>query len=918
MSEEMENSSEAIDNICKDREIIDSFISEAKEHLETIEDDFLSLEEQKDAPDQELLDKVFRAVHSVKGAAGFLGLENMTRLAHVMETILARMREGEMKPESVYIDALLAGVDFLSAMLDDISNSNAIDISAILERLSKIIDQEKEVAAKPAKIDLSCDLQASDVSAYQPEEEGGQQIMRDDKTPPAARDKKAVDFSNTIRIHVDVLDRLMTLAGEMVLVRNQLLRHLDESKTVPRSISQRIDMVTSELQETIILTRMQPMSKIFGKFPRIVRDMGKKLNKKIKLDIDGSEAELDKTILESLADPMTHIIRNCCDHGIETPEERISMGKPASGRISIKAYHEAGRVNIEIGDDGRGIDLAAIKKKALKQGLKSEAELDQMGEKEIYRLLFLPGFTTADKVSSVSGRGVGMDVVKTGIDKLGGVVDIESTLGEGTGIHLRLPLTLAIIPCLIVKSGDFRYAVPQSNLVEMVCLYDEAVRAKIECADDQEVYRLRDHLLPMVRLSEILANPKRFSREVRARITQTHSTAQHRAWENYLEEKKIHKDAEFSQSLNFAVLKVGDGLFGLIVDQILGTEEIVVKPMHSTMKSLGIYSGATIMGDGRVALILDTDGIAMHAGIMQGGRITASAVKEKIGKDSKDEDMQTVLLFKYGEKEQFAMALPLIKRIEKISMDRVEKVGEREFITIDDTPTRLLRLDQVLSVSPMMQRNEMFLVLPRHIKRPVGLLVSNLVDIEETAIEMNVDSFMEDGLLGTDVIRGALTLFIDIYRITDKIEPEWFAERRIDSFGETAAPLETACHILLLEDASFFRYLIKGYLEADGYRVTAAENGDIGLEHITNTNFDLVVSDLEMPVMNGWDFMRHVRQKSRQPNIPAIALTSLDTEYDRARALKSGFDRYEVKMDRERFLTAVASLLDLKRQRTQT
>jgi two-component system chemotaxis sensor kinase CheA len=713
---------------------------------------------------------------------------------------------------------------------------------------------------------------------------------------------------------VDILDQLMNLAGELVLVRNQLLRNLDESKTVSRSISQRIDVVTSELQETIILTRMQPMSKIFGKFPRIVRDMGKKLKKKITLDIDGSEAELDKTILESLADPMTHILRNCCDHGIELPEERVQKGKPESGHITIRAYHEAGRVNIEISDDGRGIDIAAIKQKALAQGLKTEAELDQMSEKEVSRLIFLPGFTTTDRVGKVSGRGVGMDVVKTGIDKLGGVVDIESAANQGTTIHLRLPLTLAIIPCLIVTSGDFRYAVPQANLVEMVCLYDEAVKDKIECADDLEVYRLRNRLLPMVRLSEILARSLRFDRQTRASITQKYGRAQNEAWNRYLEEKKSDEEAEFTQTLNFAVLKVGDGLFGLIVDQIMGTEEIVVKPMHSALKSLSIYSGATIMGDGKVALILDTDGIATHAGIMENGRIAASAIERREKQSSKDEEAQTVLLFQYGEKEQFALALPLIKRIEKVSLDQVEKIGDREFITIDGTPTRVLRLDQVLSVSPLKQCQDMFLVLPRHIKRPVGLLISKLVDIEETSIKMNVDSFMEDGLLGTDVIRGALTLFIDIYRITDKIEPEWFAERRMSAFGESRAPSDTAHSILLLEDASFFRHLIKGYLEADGYRVTAVENGKAGLDCLAATDFDLIVSDLEMPELNGWDFLRQVRRKSSQPDIPAIALTSLDSDEDRTRAIKSGFNRYEVKLDREQFLSSVAALLDLKRQ----
>jgi len=876
------------DLLCNDPELIESFIAEAKEHLDTVEDDFLNLEKQRDNPDRALLDKVFRAIHSVKGAAGFLGLSNMTGLAHVMETLLTRMRAGEILPESEYIDALLEGVDLLTVMLDDVKNSNEVDITGVHDRLSCLLDHDLSrrhpIHERPATdlIDRICVL-----------------------------DKSAVDFGSTIRIPVDILDKLMVQAGELVLVRNQHLLSVDDSDSVTRSISHRLDLVTSELQETIISTRMQPIGRIFGKFPRIVRELGKNLGKQIQITITGHDAELDKTILESLADPMTHIIRNCCGHGVETPEERMRAGKPKSGNITLAAYHEAGRVNIEITDDGRGIDPELIRKKVLEKNLKTEAELEQMSDKEILHLIFLPGFTTTDEASDVSGRGVGMDVVKNGIEKLGGSFDLDSTVDKGTTIHLRLPLTLAIIPCLLVTVGKDLYAIPQTSLEELVCLYDKDIKTKMECADDQEIYRLRDRLLPIARLSEVMGRPKRFTREVRAEIAKAYQKRQEKAWQEFISAGGEENGSQFTQSLNIAVLKAGSSRYGLIVDQILGTEEIVVKPMHWAVKSLGIYSGATIMGNGKVALILDVEGIARHAGIMLDGRIDIAP--EELGKTIRDEDLQTVLLFRSGEKEQFAMSLPLIRRIEPISMSDIEKIGEREYITVDGKSTLVLRLDQVLDVTPVVEKEEMYMILPRHIKRPVGLLISRLIDIEETAVELDVESFPADGLLGTGIIRELMTLFIDIYRIVEIIEPEWFADRRMGLFGKAGPPPESAKKILLLEDISFFRHLIKGYLEADGYKVITAENGRVGLDHIDATQFDLIVSDLEMPTMNGWDFLKHVRQDTHQKYTPAMALTALDSEKDRKRAMDCGFDRYELKLDRERFLTTVAELLGVEK-----
>jgi two-component system chemotaxis sensor kinase CheA len=398
---------------------------------------------------------------------------------------------------------------------------------------------------------------------------------------PARKDERV----NTLRINVALLDRLMNLAGELVLVRNQAVRVADPADAQLRQVVQRLNAVTSGVQQAVMLTRMQPVSNLFGKFPRLVRDLAKQLGKQIELTTRGTEVELDKAILESLSDPLTHLIRNCCDHGIETPAERVAAGKPPQGHVLLHAHHEGGQIRIEVRDDGRGIDPDRVRRKALGQGLKTAAELAAMSTAELQALVLLPGFSTAEQVTEVSGRGVGMDVVKTNVEHVGGSLQIESSPGGGTSVHLRLPLTLAIIPCLIVTAGGQRYAIPQKDLEELVCLEGDKA-GKVETANDQEVYRLRNRLLPLVRLSELLARPRPFDAAARAEI--------------------LHRPRPANALVSFAVVKVGGERFGLVIDGFLNTEEIVVKPMHPVLKPLRIFSGATIMGDGRVALILDT------------------------------------------------------------------------------------------------------------------------------------------------------------------------------------------------------------------------------------------------------------------------------------------------------------------------
>jgi two-component system chemotaxis sensor kinase CheA len=1087
----------------KEQEMFDLFLAEANDHLETIEKELLVLEKETDSDNKETIDDLFRAIHSIKGSSGFMQFDKINDLSHVMETLLQKMRNGDIKPEGKYIDSLLSGVDLLNTMIEDIKNSESVDIEEVKKIIvqltqstgdqshSSINDRQKSIKTDKKFIDsatkvethisqqdvsskkqrnksrqkkakkenaqslalpkeqlnsiyqsfgftisetilkqtspnhelyilkfnlydneklpsylvtklqkmgiiidanidthaeiftqdltsepliynvlyasileremiiLSLDLTEDDVVQLTQiknnfsvdsdhcylEDINSNEIIEcssskadiirseknnsinhstdlaisnnqnrsdmseddvielkrihtteskkyTDQTKPSTQDIPRLmgGHSETIRVDVQILDQLMTLVGELVLVRNRQLVSIDH---VDSTSVEDLDLVTSELQETIMRTRMQPIGSLLGKLPRIVRDLSKKLNKKIDIITFGNEVELDKSILETLSDPLTHLIRNCCDHGIEKPEERIKRGKSDKGTISIQAFHEAGQINITITDDGRGIDPEMIKQKLIEKGFKNESDFSDMSDKEILSFILIPGFSTSNQVSNVSGRGVGMDVVQTSIEQFGGTLELNSSLGEGTTIHLRLPLTLAIIPSLIVEIDHMRYAIPQINLEELVSLYDNDIYTKIETAGNREVYRLRGKLLPLIRLNEILKRSEKFSDKIRAQITKQYSS--------HFQSDQSTK----SKKLEIAVVKVGSRHFGVIVEKVHGMEEIVVKPMHNVTKQIDIYSGATVLGDGMVALILDIEGIAQHAGLSMSEYL--KYFDKDLHLDEIKEDVHSALLFKSGPKELFAVPLTLIKRVERIKMSQIEIIGEKEYIVIDDIETQVLRLDSVLNVSPCEMNDEMSLILPKHIKRPFGILISNVEDIRSVPKTLNVDTMKRDGLLGSAIIQNRIALFIDIFRIIEIAEPDWFEDRRLKT-----PPPDKSRHVLLVEDSKFLQQLEKRYLESDNYKVTSAVNGKEALNLLNEYNFDIIISDIEMPVMNGWEFMKTVRKIKEYHNLPSIAVTSLNTDADRQKSRESGFNAYHVKIDRESLLSEMSELLSIR------
>lgn len=697
------------------------------------------------------------------------------------------------------------------------------------------------------------------------------------------------DKTASLRISVELLDRLMTLTGELTLIRNQSLLAFDQDDGHLRPIVQRLDAVTSSLQETVLRTRMQPVGNLFGKFPRVIRDLGRQLGKQVEMTVVGREVELDKTILEQLSDPLTHLVRNSVDHGIESPAERIAKGKPAAGQITLTAAHEDGQVRIEIRDDGKGIDAQAVRAKALAMRLKTEAELDRMSTRELLSLILLPGFSTAMQVTEVSGRGVGMDVVKTNIELLEGSLTIDSQLGAGTAMILRMPLTLAIIPCLIVTVNGERYAIPQRELEEAVCLHP-GMSGRIERAYDTEVYRLRERLLPVVRLRDVLSRPQPFTAETKSEILAEHAA-----------------NVDPTRIEYILVLRLPGRRFGLVVDEVRGTEEVVVKPMHASIKRVGIFTGATIMGDGRVALITDVGGIVEHARLS----FEAALQAEKKAASAR-ESMQThrVLLFESGPHEQFALPLLQIRRIEMISRDRLDRVGDHEYVTVDGVSLRVLRLDKVINVSapdsdPEGSASRMSLILPKFVAQPMAILVSRIIDTESLSVDLQEHPEQDDGILGSAIVRDRLTLFLDLHRLMQKL-----FEKSVKATAAPTAPVPSArpSRLLLIDDTPFFREVVKRYLAADGHEVETAVNGEDGLNRLAKgPEFDLIVSDIEMPVMDGWEFAREVRRRGIRT--PMLALTSLSGIPYEVKAKECGFDSYEVKLDHDRLVRKVGNLL---------
>ncbi|MBF0110261.1 MAG: response regulator [Magnetococcales bacterium] len=1141
----------------EDDELLGMFVQEASEHLETIEPDLLTLEENGDDTEPEIINRLFRGVHSIKGSAGFFGLTNITKLSHIMENLLGKVRERTMSASPAVTDSLLSGLDKLKAMIEDVSASGSVDASeeirviqavldgdgggagaapreavtpaaappapeaaseeapppdeggnaeasaseadgavvaeaalppemaevvkpvpepkapvpasapkapapasagpamsatapsgagfdlgryaevvsdsiihgrrfflfhldvegsgpekrtrfnqtkALLSSVGKVVDTDPPIAGEqdleryagvsldllittvleedllvsllqtegsrvkrleiPAELarkvappkgtapsasrrqevaveeDIAAELVQEDVGfkprlrrpepgslatvAGKGRDAGGTSGTKGSGGPPAVEE--------TLRVSVSLLDELINMAGELVLARNQLTRAAVEVQTqFPHfgPLIQNLDSITSRIQEKVMQARMQPVSVVFNKFPRIVRDLARKLEKKIDLEIRGGEVDLDKSVIEHLSDPLTHMIRNVADHAIELPQDRVKIGKPEAGQVELAAYHENGLVNISLADDGAGIDAEKVKQKALERGQITERQADAMSEEDALNLIFAPGLSMAKKVSDVSGRGVGMDVVRTNIEKLGGTVTVQSKVGKGTTIILKLPLTLAIIPAMIVSSGNQRFAIPEIGLVEIVRIAESDRANQIETVGNAPVLRLRNMLLPLVDLAEVLGvsriwppgsgvNDRRArlsdrraqARKARdaARIGGSTSLSLSAGPKDGVERRDDLSDRRDPNNLvaYVMVLNVGGNEFGMVVDEVLDSEEIVVKPLPSYFKDNLCFSATTILGDGSVSLIID------YAGLMEQAKINFSNVERATRMDLDEErraalrERQNIILLETGTGLIMGIVHSMVRRVEKISPKLLDTIGGLPYVRYDGRTFRAVYPDQVMGLEGMGYSGgdpeeegdaDLCMVVPNIPNIQAGLIFSRIIDTRETHIDLDCRAIRADGLFGSAQIDDRVVLFPDVNTVLALAGIEMpHVPAQVDRSGLRA---------LVVDDTPFLRALTSNYLQSVGFEVDQAEDGHIALNKLRNGEFDLLVTDLNMPGMDGFE-LAHEIPSTIHADIPMIATTSSISSEVEQRCFKAGFVSCVPAIDKNRLLKVVA------------
>ena len=754
-------------------DLIKEFLVESIENLDRLDSELVKLE--SDPSSQELLGSIFRTIHTIKGSCGFLGFSKLEKVAHVGESLLSRLRDGKLSLSPEFTTGLLAMVDAIRTMLGEIQSTEVDGTETypeLIEALNKLMnlgqeaapkaaaeapspkehskkrsgESAKEIASKPvapasvappAELAPAARPEPSAPMAAAPEETAAAQHPTDDAQ---ARNSP----SETVRVDVRLLDRLMNLVGELVLARNQITqvsaRQSDANLVGP---AQQLNLLTSELQEQVMKTRMQPISNVFDKFPRVVRDVATNCGKQVLIDMVGKETEIDRSLLEAIKDPLTHIVRNSVDHGIEMPDHRVSRGKRPEGHLKLRACHEGGQVLVEISDDGAGIDTNRVKSKAIQRGIVTAQQAARMSEGELLNLIFLPGFSTAETITNLSGRGVGMDVVKNNIDRVNGTVDLQTNLGRGTTIKIKIPLTLAIVRAVIIQSIGRRFAIPQVNIQELVRLDADRAKKEIEAVHGVPVYRMRGWLLPLIYLSEELKLAK---------------------WAGSL--------ASEDDATNIVVLQANEHPFGLVVNEINDSEEIVVKPLSKQLRGLKVFAGATIMGDGKVALILDVVGLAQNARLLSEARdrVLAEDNAELLAKQVQDKtEKQTFLLFAGPDDARMAISLNAVARLEEFPAANVEKSGGEWVIQYRGKILPLLRLDVVLEERRTRLRHPKSPVGPDPLQvlvcndegRTIGIVVERILDIVEDRAELKIPAVRE-GIICAVVIDDRVTELIDI------------------------------------------------------------------------------------------------------------------------------------------------------------
>jgi len=907
------------------QEIIQEFLVESNEMLTQLDQDFVELEQRPE--DADLLSSIFRTIHTIKGACGFLGFEILESITHRAENLLSQLRDGERKLTPELTTLLLETFDVVRGILLLIEETQAEGDNRhedLVQRLQSVCDAaesptepaEPAVPVEPTPVETTTTTteNAAETEARKPTKEELERQIEEALAANEARDKaekeakaaaeaaKAAEAAqaneqtsapvaaakakadepedhpahrssiadSNIRVSVDLLDGLMNLVGELVLARNQILQYAEGREDGEfTATSQRLNLITTELQANVMKTRMQPIRLVWNKLPRVVRDLGSSFGKRIELEMEGADTELDKTIIEAIKDPLTHIVRNSCDHGIETPEARLAAGKPAHGVLSLRAFHEGGQVNIEIADDGAGIDPEAIKRKAIEKGTLTADQASRMSDREALDLVFAAGFSTAKQVTNVSGRGVGMDVVRTNIERIGGSLELQSELGRGAVIRIKIPLTLAIIPALVVTCSDERFAIPQVNLVELVRVEQGQTQGEsgaaqgIEWIHGTPVYRLRGKLLPLVYLNEAVRLP-------------------------------ASEQAE-SGSLNIVVVQADEKSFGLVVDSVQDTAEIVVKPLGKLLKSISVYAGATIMGDGHVALILDVMGLARAGRVIGEGRAHSEVAVDPV---STSVGSQAVLLFRSGGLDRLAVPLSLVDRLEEFPADRIEQSGGRPAVQYRNRILPLVPLSERLGEGAAEISDEQaaqVLVFSRG-QRRAGVIVDEILDIVDEHIEMR-PSTGRDGVIGSSVVDGKITDFIDVKSLLEQTDRRWFQDDSVDA----------SARLLLMDDSAFSRGLLRQRLEVAGYEVFEARDADEAVRRMRELKIGVAAASLDWSG-DVYALSERVRKQADLAHVRVVGLAANEDEADAAAERGGALDACLTRTDHAAVVASIEQL----------
>lgn len=837
-------------------DLLKEFLIEATEHIDAASVELLRFE--KEQADPGLIASLFRHIHTIKGSSGFLSLPRVGRLTHATENLIGKLRDG-VQASPAHVSLILAAVDRLSALLIDIGcaemepEGDDSDLLRDLEIGARSLQPGLAPPAAPAIPAAPASPAASEPAAA-PANPSHLSTMPEHVHAPGAR------MGETVRVSVGVLDRLMGIVSELVLTRNQLLELSGavDDETVRASV-QNLSSVTSDLQDAVMRVRMQPVERLFATLPRLVRDLSIDLGKRIELVTYGAETELDRQVIEMIRAPLTHIIRNAADHGLESVAERLAKGKPETGLIRVSATYDAGQITIEVKDDGRGLDLDGIRKKALARGLATPESLARMSEADIFQFVLLPGFSTAASVTKVSGRGVGMDVVRENIQSIGGTVSLNSSIGKGTTVTLRIPLTLAIAPALILSSGGARFAIPQMAVVEVVGV-GEGFDHEIQFIHDAPVLRLRGDALPLADLSAALALPRESGDRLRNGFV--------------------------------VILRVGGVRFGLLVETIADVQEVVIEPLVGPLARIGVFSGQTILGDGAVVLLLDPAAIVERVGLDNIDETQPAAVVEAF---SPEREKTRVVLMRAGSGSLKALPLSMVMRIEEVEASRLVVSGGSYLMLHDD---KLLPIAPAAAGIAFDRATYPILILAGA-GRAIGLLVEEIVDVAEECLDFQTRSG-DPSVVGCVNMRDSVVDILDVAYFIELVNP-----------GALTRGVNQRLRVLLVDDKQFFRDMLAPVLSAAGYDVSTAASGVEAMALIERgLRAHAVVTDIDMPEMDGYAFARALGETPAIAGAPVIALAPQTTDDVREAARACGVSAVVGKFDRRALIGALDTLLE--------